>query len=167
MLAEQLGVEPSAEKLNLALVAMDSGDSEGASAILEDVLAYHRRSGITQGIGFATLDLGLVRCRLGAIAEAHDVFVESENAFAEVGFRVHVAHAIQGGAACEAASERNEEAVVLLGRAVRGLGDLVYSEDDFPALAAGVEAATRDALGDAAFEAAYAQGRRSARHLGG
>jgi len=91
------------------------------------------------------------------------LFVEAETAFAQLGFRVHVAHALQGQAACEASLGRYEDAARLLGQAVHELGDTVYSEVEFPLLAAEVELAARQALGDVAYDAARDAGERAAR----
>ena len=154
-----LGREPAVEKLNLALVALDAGDAEDAVVLLEEALAMHRRSDNRSGIGFATLNLGLAQYRLGDTASAVEAFEEAHRAFSEVGFRVHVGHALQGLAGCEASCGRHAGAARLLGQAAVELGEIVQSEDDFPLLAAEVEIAAREALGDDAFEEAHARGR--------
>jgi predicted ATPase/DNA-binding SARP family transcriptional activator len=161
-ITEALGVEPNQEKLNLAIVAMDSGDLEAAIQPLEEVLASHRRHDIAQGIGFAALNLGLARYGLGDHAEARGLFAEAGDAFTRIRFRAHVGHALQGAGACEAAAGRHEEAARLLGAASVELGDVVYSEEEFPALAARAEAAARAAIGDDAFALAYEAGRAAA-----
>jgi non-specific serine/threonine protein kinase len=152
---ESLGHEPAVEKLNLGIVSLDSGDNAAAVALFEDVLGIHRRNDNRSGIAFATLNLGLAHLRLGDAARAQESFLEARAAFAEVGFRAHVAHAIQGLAACAGASGSHDEAARLLGRAAAELGGTVYSEEEFPRLAADVEARARQAVGNEAFEAAY------------
>ena len=159
-ITESLGLEPVVEKLNLGIVAMDSGDNQAAVALFEEVLAIHRRNDNPAGIGFALLNLGLVHHRLGDRARAEESFEEARVAFTEVGFRALVAHALQGLAACAAASGRYDDAAGLLGQAAAELGEIVYSEEDFPLLASQAEGQARRALGNEAFEAAYASGER-------
>jgi predicted ATPase/DNA-binding SARP family transcriptional activator len=154
-----LGQEPLVEKLNLGIVAMDSGDPARAVPFFEDVLDSHRRNDDRLGIGFATINLGQVRYMLGDIPGSHESYREARDAFSDAGFRAHVAHALQGLAACEASSGRPEDAARLLGRAAAELGEIVYSEEYFPKLAREVEAAARQTLGDEEFEAAFTVGR--------
>lgn len=161
-LKESLGLEPAVEKLNLGIVAMDSGDPGTAVALFEEVLGMHRRSDTREGVGFATINLGQAQYRLGRVALAQQSFQEARDAFFDTGFRVLAAHALQGLAACAAASDQHEEAALLLGRAAAELGETVYAEEDFPRLAAETEGAARRALGDESFEAAFAAGRSDA-----
>ena len=163
---ESLGREPAVEKLNLGIVALDSGDNAAAVALFEEVLGIQRRNDNRSGIAFATLNLGLAHLRLGDAARAQESFQEARAGFAEVGFRAHVAHAMQGLAACAAASGSHHEAARLLGRAAAELGGSVYSEEDFPQLAADVEARARQAIGNEAFEAAYSDARAEPGHTG-
>ena len=162
-LAEQLGVEPVVEKLNLGVVALDSGELEEAIALFEDVLAAHRRDGVVEGIGFALLNLGLARYELGDHVAATASFGEARDAFAEIGFWSQHAHALQGLAGVAAAESRYEEAARLLGTAAAKLDEAGWANDGFsPELTRAVEAAARAALGDAAFESALAVGRGDA-----
>jgi predicted ATPase/DNA-binding SARP family transcriptional activator len=158
---ERLGLEPLVERLNLGIVAMSSGDPGEAVSLFESVLESHRRNGNPSGIGFATLNLGLAHYELGDIEAARASFDEAGEAFSTVGFRAHVAHAWQGGAACAASSGRHVEAARLLGRAAAELGDTSDSDEDFPVLAARAEATARTALGDDGFTQAYEAGRRA------
>jgi predicted ATPase/DNA-binding SARP family transcriptional activator len=161
-IAEELGVEPVVEKLNLGVVALDSGDYEAAAPLFEDVLASHRRNGVVEGIGFALLNLGLARRELGEHESSRRDFEEARSCFEQIGFREHVAHALQGLAAAEADEGRHEEAARLLGRARAELDEVGVAEDDFaPRLTEEVERRARTALGDNAFHAAYAAGRTS------
>ncbi len=157
---QSLGSEPVVEKLNLAVVAMESGDPATAVPLLEEVLESNRRSHDLVGVrGFATINLGQAHYRLGDVESARELFREAREAFSEIGFRAHAAHALQGLAACAAASDLHEEAARLLGRAAAELGDVVDPDDDFRGLAADVEATVRRAMGDEAFDAASAAGR--------
>jgi predicted ATPase len=129
-LAEEVGHEPSAQKLNLGAVALDEGDFGEARVMLEDVLAIHRRNENLEGIGTALLNLGLVHHALGEHRASFEAFQEARSCFEEVGFRAHVAHALQGVAAFEASEGRFAEAVLLLGRARRELDEIGAPEGD-------------------------------------
>jgi predicted ATPase/DNA-binding SARP family transcriptional activator len=152
----------STAQLNLAVVYLDWGKTEAAIPMLEEVLAYNRRNGIAEGAGFALLNLGEADYHLGDFARARGRFEEARQAFASVGFRAHVGHALRGLAGVEASSGRHEEAARLLGRADAVLEAVGASKDDFdPTLAAEVEAEARARLGEDAFVAVYEDGRRS------
>ncbi len=158
-LAREVGVESAAAMLNLAIVEIDSGRPEAAIAPLEELLDYHRRNEIVQGIGFASLNLGLARHRMGESALARKHFEDARAAFAQIGFRVHVASALQGLAACAVEGARFAEAARLLGAADAELGDISYGEEEFRVLAAAARDAARAALGGEAFEAEHAAAR--------
>ncbi len=152
----------STAQLNLAVVYLDWGKMEAAIPMLEDVLAYNQRNGIAEGAGFALLNLGEADYHLGDNARARARFDEARTAFASVGFRAHVGHALTGLAGVEASSGHHEEAARLLGRADAVLAEVGASKDDFdPTLAAKVEAEARAHLGEDSFVAAYEDGRRS------
>ena len=76
--------------------------------------------------------------------------------------RAHLARVKQGLAAFEASEGRFEEAARLLGQAKRELEDLGNPDDSFGSVmnAETVER-VRAAIGDEAYEAAYAAGRES------
>jgi predicted ATPase/DNA-binding SARP family transcriptional activator len=155
----ELGVEPVVEKLNLGVVAIESADYETALTLLEDVLESHRRNERPGGIGFALLNLGLVRYLLGEQQESRRDFDEARACFEAIGFRSHVAYALQGLAAAEAGVSRFESAARLLGEARKELDDVGSPEDGFAdELVESVKMRSRAALGDSAFEAAYAEG---------
>ena len=118
------------------------------------------RNANLEGIGLASLNLGIARYRLGEHALPQACFEDAETCFAEIGFPGHAAHARQGLAGCAGAAGRFEDAAVLLGRAATELTELGWSDDDFDArLVSETEDAARAALGDEAFEDAYAAGR--------
>jgi predicted ATPase/DNA-binding SARP family transcriptional activator len=157
-ISEELGIEPVVQKLNLGVVALDTGDYETAIPLFEDVLESHRRHERPWGIGFALLSLGRARYELGDQKAARRDFEEARACFEEVGFRGQVASALQGLAAIEASEARFEETARLLGQARRELDDAGQSGDEFAALTVSTEAQARAALGDEAFDAAYARG---------
>ncbi len=157
VLKEQLGIEPLVEKLNLGTIALDEGDYREAQTLLEDVLAIHRRNENAEGVGTALLNLGVVHYALGGHEASLQAFEEARECFEEIGFRAHVAHAVQGFAAFAAGEGRFEDAARLLGQARSELDEIGAPEGDF---AQDMVAWTKDraceALGQAAFEAAYA-----------
>ncbi|MEN3311744.1 MAG: hypothetical protein V7645_1073 [Actinomycetota bacterium] len=160
----RIGLEPLVEKINLGAVALESGEHEEAMALFEDVLDAHRRDGNAVGIGMVLLNIGRVHHELGDHHASRLDFEEARACFHEVGFRSHVAYALQGLAAAEASEKRFEQAARLLGRARRELDDVGSSEGgSAPAIVAWVIAQARGALGREAFEAAYALGGSEAR----
>ncbi|MDF2750497.1 MAG: Transcriptional regulator [Gaiellaceae bacterium] len=155
-LSEQLGLEPLPQKLNLGIVALDSGDYDEARELFEDVLAHHRRAENDAGIGFALINLGVVHHALGDHGASLEAFREAGERFERVGFRVHVAHALQGLAAFEASEGRFREAARLLGRARAELDEVGAAETDFAADMVGwTKGRAAEALGPEGFEAAY------------
>lgn len=163
-LARKLESDPdvSTAQLNLAVVYLDWGKTEAAIPMLEDVLAYNRRNGIAEGAGFALLNLGEADYHLGEYGRARARFEDARTAFASVGFKAHVGHALTGLAGVEASSGHHEEAARLLGRADAVLAEVGASKDDFdPTLAAKVKMEARARLGEDGFLAAYEEGRRA------
>jgi predicted ATPase/DNA-binding SARP family transcriptional activator len=161
-LSEQLGIEPFAQKLNLGVIALDEGDYPEAQAMFEDVLAIHRRNESVEGIGTALLNLGVVHYALGEYEASLRAFEEARKCFEEVGFRAHVAHAFQGFAAYAASEGRFEDAARLLGQARGELDEIGAPEGDFAQnMVDWTKEQARAALGDDAFEAAYAAGHES------
>jgi predicted ATPase/DNA-binding SARP family transcriptional activator len=146
-------------KMNLGSVAFDAGDHLAAVPLWIDVLDYHRARENPEGQGIALLNLGLAAYRLGETNDARARFSEAEGLFSGIGFREHLAHALQGMAAAEAADDRNHEAAKLLGRAAALLDETGSGADTFDAdLAQEVEAAVRGRLGDHEFAAAFSSG---------
>ncbi len=144
-------------KMNLGSVAFDAGDHAAAVPLWTDVLDYHRTSGTPEGQGLALLNLGLAAFRLGRITDARTRFTAAEALFRVIGFREHLAHALQGIAATEAAADHNREAASLLGQAAALLRETGSGASTFDAsLAQEVEAEVRERLGDREFSAAFA-----------
>jgi predicted ATPase/DNA-binding SARP family transcriptional activator len=163
VLAEKLGSEIDVliARLNLAVGIMDSGKVEDALPMFEGVLVDYRRSGIAEGVGLALLNIGEATYILGQLARARESFDGAREAFESIGYRAHVGHALQGLAAVETRLGNHLEAARLLGRADSVLGEVGASKDDFaPSLVAEAEADTRAQLGEAAFAAAFAEGRQ-------
>ena len=156
----ELGIEPIVEKLNLGGVALDEADYPEAQAMFEDVLAAHRRNENVEGIGHALLNLGVVYDALGEHQASLHAFEEARECFEEVGFRAHVAHALQGLAACAANEGRFEDAALMLGKASAELDEIGAWDGDFAVgMVARATEQARDALGQEGFDAAYAAGR--------
>ena len=146
-------------KMNLGSVAFDAGEHEVAVPLWIDVLDYHRARGTSEGEGIALLNLGLAAYRLGHTNDAQKRFAEAEALFDAIGFREHLAHALQGKAATEAADHRYREAARLLGRAAALLEETGSAAVTFDAaLPLEVEAVVRVQLGDGEFASAFSGG---------
>jgi tetratricopeptide (TPR) repeat protein len=111
----------------------------------------------------ALLNLGVVHYALGEHEASLRDFEEARECFEEVGFRAHIAHALQGIAAFAASEGRFEDATRLLGQARVELDEIGAPEGDFGVdMVAWTKEQAREALGDDAFEAeAYAAGRKN------
>ncbi len=143
-------------KMNLGAVAFDAGEPEVAVPLWTDVLGYHRARANSEGEGIALLNLGLAAYRLGETDDARRRFTEAEALFDAIGFREHVAHALQGIAATEGAVKRYREAARLLGRASALLEETGSGASTFdPNLPLEVEAVVREQLGDLEFASAF------------
>jgi tetratricopeptide (TPR) repeat protein len=163
----RLGIEPVVERLNLANVALDSGEYQEAQDLLEDVLRYHRENDNTQGMGFALINLGVVHHALGDHEASLAAFQEAHDRFEVVGFPVQVARTLQGFAAYEASEGRFGEAARMLGRAGAVLDEVGSSEEDFGSgMIDWIKVRARNALGNEAFEAEYAAGRANPNQAG-
>ncbi|HYI75140.1 MAG TPA: BTAD domain-containing putative transcriptional regulator [Gaiellaceae bacterium] len=159
-ISEQLGLEPFVQKLNLGTLALDDADYPEAQLMFDDVLAIHRRNENVEGIGTALLNLGVVHYALGEHDASLRAFEEARDCFEEVGFRAHVAHAVQGFAAFAASEGRFDDAARLLGEARGELDEIGAPEGDFASeMVAWTKDRAREALGEEAFESAFAGGR--------
>jgi tetratricopeptide (TPR) repeat protein len=156
-LKEQLGLETLVEKINLAEVAIDSGEYETALTLCLGVLDSDVRDDYPSSTAFAHLHLGRVYLELGDRRASLRHYEEARACFEELGFRSRVAYALQGLAAVKALEADFEEAARLLGQARRELDYTGTPEDRVaPEVVAATKARVREALGDEAFEAAYA-----------
>jgi predicted ATPase/DNA-binding SARP family transcriptional activator len=155
-ISERLGLDPSADKLNLGLVALNSGEREEAVRLFEGVLASHRRNDNPVGMGFALLNLGIAHHELGDHRAAQQKFEQAHALFEAIGFPQQVAYALQGLAACAASESHHEESARLLGQARRELDRIGSPPDAFSAvMIASTEALARAALGDEGFASAF------------
>ena len=143
-------------KMNLGSVAFDAGDHLRAVVLWNDVLEHHRAHDNLEGQAIAHLNLGMAAYRLGHAEDAEPHFSAAAELFEAIGFREHLAHALQGLAATEAARDRNREAASLLGRAAELLDETGSGTGTWDAeLAREVEAAVRARLGDRDFASAF------------
>jgi tetratricopeptide (TPR) repeat protein len=72
-------------KLNIAAIALDLGQNGEARAMLDDVLAIHRRNENVAGIGFALLNRGVANYGLGDHEASRRDFEEARECFEEIG----------------------------------------------------------------------------------
>lgn len=158
-LSEELGQVPIVQMLNLGVVALDAGDFEEARVMFQAVLEIHRANTNIEGIGTALLNLGAVYFESHEHEASLEAFEEAHSCFQEIGFRAHIAHALQGFAAYEASRRRFEAAAHLLGRARGELDDIGAPESDFAEkMVAWTKRQVIDELGQEVFAASYAAG---------
>ena len=150
-----------AAKLNLGDLELEAGRPEAAVPIFEELLLTHREAGAHhQGVGFAAMNLAHALRQLDQPERAKEFYTEARDAFRVVGFRAHIAHALQGLAIVGARTGSPAEAAALLGQADALLQDVGARDDFEPGLLSSVESKLRSQLGDDAFAAAYEEGRR-------
>jgi predicted ATPase/transcriptional regulator with XRE-family HTH domain len=143
--------------LNLGLAALNTGDlSRGASAG-EETLALSRRLGNAHGVALALDLLGRVDQAERSVDRAIPRFVESLRVSREVGDRGLVADTLMALAAARAQTGDALRATRLLAAAVTIQASL-RSESEWGGRRDAVAAATRVALGDEGFCAAWAVG---------
>ena len=152
-------IEVMMAELNHAVLLMDSGKMDLAVDRLEQALERARALGHAEGAALALLNLGEAAFLLGRDDAARARFDEAREAFAAIGFRSHVGHAMQGIAAIAARGGESPLAAELLGRAGAVLAEVGAAPEDFnPGIVVGAEAAAKGALGLEAFAAAYDAG---------
>ncbi len=152
-------IEIMMAELNHAVLLMDWGRMESAVERLEQALEGARALGHAEGAALALLNLGEAAFLLGRDDAARARFDEARDAFAAIGFRAHLGHAMQGIAAVAARAGDVRLAADLLGRAGAVLAEVGAAPEDFnPGIVAGAEAAAKAALGPEAFAAAYGAG---------
>lgn len=144
---------------NLAAIASWQGDDTRARTLAEESLAVRRDLGDKQGIAESLCLLGSVARREGDDASAGTLYGEGLALADDIGDRRDIAAALEGLAALAQVQGRPERAVRLWAAAseVRdALGTPVYPAEraDYDR----AQAAARAALGDGAFDAAWAEG---------
>lgn len=97
-----------------------------------------------------------MRHELGQHETSRRLFEEARERFEELGFRAHVAHALQGIAAADASDGHFESAARLMGQARRELDQIGARADDFGAgMLTWTRQQARAALGVERFSAAF------------
>jgi predicted ATPase len=151
----------------LGQVAMASGDLARARAEHEAALAACRQLGNQTGAAASEVMLGLVAARSGAPERAAELLERALRTARRDGNPMLASFTVAVMALAAAQAGAAERAAVLFGAVVSQggvAGSLVFGRQVIPwtlltKLAGEVEASTRRALGDAAFEAAVARGR--------
>ncbi len=144
---------------NLGRVLRNQGNYERAAPLHVQSLALARSSGDKTFIALSLYDLAAVTLRRGDSTRAAEYYRESLGICREVGNRWVPAECLQGLAGVACAQQQYEKAARLFGAVevsreaigVRPFPDETYHEVCI--------ASTRGALGDAAFAAAWAEGR--------
>ena len=150
---------------NLADALRARGDVEQARTLLEESLASLRRQGqgvlIVNALVNTLARLGSIQCEMGEVARAAESFGESLGmVWRLVGEAFETVACLEGLARVAVAQGRPERAARLLGASAAlreemgaSLSPIVRADHDHAATAA------REALGEEAFEVAYAAGR--------
>jgi predicted ATPase/class 3 adenylate cyclase len=145
----------------LATVARYQGDYEGAGALYEESLAISRQLGHQWGIAHSLDGLGHVTSDQGDYAAARALYEESLAIFRQLGDQRGIALALDGLAALAAAHQGQPERAARLSGAAEALREAVgapLSPHERAEYHRHV-AATRAALGEEAFAAAWEAGR--------
>jgi predicted ATPase/class 3 adenylate cyclase/Tfp pilus assembly protein PilF len=144
----------------LGNVAYCSGDLAAAQAFYEESLEIEQELGNRRGIATALGSLGMVALSHGEHAQARTLYQESLGLYREVGDQSEIAECLEGLAGVAGAQGEAVRAARLFG-AADALREAVGVPRE-PADPTGVArhlAAARAALGEAAFDAAWAEGR--------
>jgi predicted ATPase len=149
---------------NLASSYLDQGRLDDARDRFEAVLELRRPQGLSEGLGFAHLNLGEIELEAGDLVASEAHYRSAAASFEAVGFGSRLANAYQGLAAVEARTGRADSAARRLGVAATMLGEVGWGADGTGAASAATEAA-RQHLGDATFERLFGEGAASV--LGG
>ena len=146
---------------NLGIVAFHQGDYERARVIFEENLALHREMEDKYGISTSLHFLGHVVLRQGDYERATALFEESLSLAREMGSKEWMAHCLEGLAGVAEAKGQQERAARLYGAAEAlsetiGLAMPSFLRVDYDRSLAAVRAG----LGEEAFKAAWAEGRK-------
>ena len=143
----------------LGIVARRQGRLDDAERHFRIMLDIHREEGFRSGVVFALAHLGFIAAARADTTTARALQREGLAGARELGDQRAVAFAVEGLADAEAAAGEYERAAELLGQAAR-----IRTDAGRPLPAAErvdvdrVAAAARTALGELAFEAAFARG---------
>jgi len=144
---------------NQGLLYREMGDFARAMALAEEALAIMREMGDRGAIAIALNNLGEIAHEQGDDARATELLTESLTLYIELGVRWGVAYALEGLATVAAAGRASTRAAHLFGaatalRAALGMQRPPTEHTRYEGAIAGV----RTALGQAAFDAAFAIG---------
>ena len=137
------------------------GDLSRATTLLEESLALFSRLENTWGVGIALVSLGSAACEAGDDARASRLYEESLNLYQRAGLNFGVPACLEGLARVAAAQGRPERAARLCGAAAALREELGAFHSPLAARRAEHDrtvAAARAALGEEAFESAWAKG---------
>ena len=165
-LARELGLEADVviAETNLAEISFRARDLDDARSLWEGVVAWHEQRSAPENSVFALLGLAAIAYAEDDLDEADRRFERARRLAGSAGYTQLAGHAHVGLAAVAAGRGEHARAAGLLGRADALFDEAAGPSAEFdPALAAGAEAAARAGLGDAAYEIAYAAGRRLSR----
>ena len=150
----------TANSLNgLGEAALSRGDFQAARGFLEESLALRRQMGDTQSIAHSLHNLGEVALRQSEYAAARESFLSSLRLMRESEDQYGIAHSLESLAAACVLPEQAASAARLLGaaetlRVAIGSPRPPSAEEEYRSRVAAV----REALGDAAFTAAWEEG---------
>jgi len=144
----------------LGTIAVEEGDLDRAEALFEESQREFEELGSRPGGVWSLYYLAIVARERGEWGRARELFVEALRGEQELGHDPGLALTILGLAAVDSAEGRHRRAAVLLGagRAIHRRASLSTSPFEEKSAAA-VEGTSREALGDADFERALAEGR--------
>jgi predicted ATPase/DNA-binding SARP family transcriptional activator len=139
----------------LGLVEISARNYDAASAVLQESLATSQALGDQQGIATALNNLGIATLAEGRADEAHRLFGESLRMKWDTRLWSGIPWTLAGLAGVAAAQEQRERAARLFGAAAAGQESMGSS---LPPDFAECVAALREAIGESAFAAAWAEG---------
>jgi predicted ATPase/class 3 adenylate cyclase len=143
---------------NLGMVECAEGDYAAARLLFEESHAILRELGDREGVAIVLHSLADTAFEQGEWSAAGSYFSESLAILRELDHRVRIVFALEGVGALVAAQHEAARAARLWGAAQRVREDIGTPLADDAAFASRV-AAARASLGDAAFDAAWAEGR--------
>lgn len=156
----ELGTPPGILLSNLGFVAQQLGDHARAQALYEEALAIQRRLGDRATIAILTHNLGSALCLQGDHTRAKALLKEALAIWNELASRLWLASSLEDFAALAWLQAQPARAACLWGRAA-SLREEIGSARS-PSAQATLDAqaaAARAAMGDEAFDAAWAEGR--------